>query len=302
MCNLLDPLGLKPKPSWEVSVQKCYDGCVAVFEKYPNEIFDLGDNLIDSFKSYIDASKVWNKSNATIMSQRSTDLLETISLLANLGGSPRYCLRVHHKANPKLFVAYRTIVNYLAEYLNRLIVPISAALTDLEHSFDDLFRQFNQLCVSRSNNFNFQGIMRSGRKLANMINVIVDTALNCTMSETIANETFEAIAILVCILFDNFLNIQGAVISQAAVLRSRFFTISAFHYSCLQALDPFIRGIACSMNTMTADIAEGVRDLLASLVENIDGLNVALDTLLGPSGGNPINVDVVARNLLKTGS
>lgn len=293
LSSLLQLVNLKKNECGVNNYQKaeeCYNRCVKVFERYPNDIYDLGGNLLESFKSYIDVSIIWNKSNSTIMSTRSTNLLDTIGLLSNLGVSSSYSLSVHKNANPKLFVSYRQIATNLSGYINQSISTIIDVLTDLEQSFDDIFKQFQRRgCeCNGGNKLHFQRIMKSGQLLANKIKPIAETALadnKCT------SNTYEAIAILVSIVFDNFLNIQGAIISMAAVLESESVKISDFHHSCLLSLDPFIRGIASSMNSESADIAKGVRDLITSFVKQTCLLNNELDTLLAPS-----RVVVITRN------
>lgn len=70
-------------------------------------------------------------------------------------------------------------------------------------SFNDLFKQFNRFCllgiIGDCRELDFKRIMNSAQHLANIISLIVDTALNNSSCETITNDTYEAIAILVCI-------------------------------------------------------------------------------------------------------
>lgn len=93
------------------------------------------------------------------------------------------------------------------------------------------------------------------------------------------------------------MNIQGAIITKAAF---QSHDITDFHFSCLMTLDPFIRGVAGSMNSMTADIAKGVRDVEESLLNHITDFNNALYTLMGVFEGVTITVEQVIENLVKS--
>lgn len=217
-----------------------------------------------------------------------------------VGISASYLLNENSKATPDLVSAYAQIVTNLSTNIGKLTHPINDILRDFGHLTVENTKQFQHRFVEHKSEVDFKAIMKCGQLLANTIGLIVETALNDYGCVTIANDTYEAIAVLVYILNDAFLSIQGIIVSMAAVFYSESNGISDFLLSCLLSLDPFVQGIAYSINSMTLgmDIAKSVRELLTSLVDLIRTLNDTLDELLGPFEGSKITVAHVRKNLL----
>lgn len=285
---------------WEKGVQQTYDGCAKVFSSYRGPTKEIGETVITSFETYIKILKNWNQSNSTILSTSSTAILQAIGLLSNVGVSASYLLNENSKATPDLVSAYTKIVTNLSKNIGKLTDPINEGIREFGRLSVESTKQFQHRFVEQKSEIDFKVIMKCGQLLANTIGLIVETALNDCGCVTIANDTYEAIAVLVYILNDCFLSIQGIIVSMAAVLYSESDGITDFIHNCLLALDPFVQGIADSINSMTTgmDIAKCVRGLLTSLVDLIRPLNDRLDDLLGPFEGTKITVAHVRKNLL----
>lgn len=209
--------------------QQTLEGCAKVFKSYRGPTKDLGETVITSYETYIQILKSWNQSNSTILSTSSTDILKAIGLLSNAGGvSVSYLLNKNSKATPDLVSAYTKIVSNLSTHIGKLTDPINEALNDFGHLIVENTRQFQDRFVEHKTEAEFKAIMKCRQLRANTTGLIVETPLNDCGCVTIVNDTNEALAVLVYVLNDSFLSIQGIIVSMASVLYSESDGISDF--------------------------------------------------------------------------
>lgn len=245
----------------------------------------------------------WTTCNSTILSTRSIAILQAFTLLSTSGKSASYLVNENAKATPSLVPAYTKIVSELSYNIGQLIYPINDIIVHVGKLFDVITKEFQNRFVERNvgndEKINFKPLMKCAELLTNTIGLIAETALYDCDSATISDDTYDAIAILICILNDCFLSIQGIMVSMAAVLLSESSELSDFLQSCLHSLNPFIRGVGDAIASMTLDNNPSVRVLLTKVVSLMCPLNEAFDSLLGPSDGAKINVGQIKLNLLK---
>lgn len=195
------------------------------------------------------------------------------------------------------------VVSKLSDNIGGLVHPISDGLVDLGNMWAKIVKQFQNRFVERKRgndeNIDFKGIMECGQRMANMIGLIAETALDDCGRVTIPNDTFDAIAVLIIILNDCFVGIQFLIVSMASVLHSESFGISDFLHSSLLTLDSFIKDVGHAIISMTTDINRSVRFLLTKVVSLLSPLNAALDNLLGLGKIAKNTIGLIKKNLLK---
>lgn len=273
-----------------------------MFKNYPGMTNAIGENVMTSFKTYTDKLISWTMCNSTILSTRSVAILDAMTLLSSVGKSASYIVNENAKATPSLVSAYTKIVSDLSDnvgvYLTRSVNDVIVEMGEL---FENISKQFQDRFVQRNDEeekINFKAMMKSAQLLANTIGLIAETALNDCDCATISNDTYDAVAVLIFVLNDFFLSVQGIHVSIAAVVHSESSGISDFLHSSLLSLDPFIRGVGDAIGSMTMDTTRSVRELLTSVVNLLCALNESMDNLLGPSNGAKINVTRIKKNLL----
>lgn len=287
---------------WRKGVQQLHDGLAKIFKNYPDITNAIGENMLTSFKIYTNKLTSWTMCNSTILSTRSISILQAMTLLSTAGKSASYLVNENSKATPSLVTAYTKIVYELSDNIGELTDPISDVIVDLGKLFEKISKQFQDRFVERKGSdekIDFKAMMKCAQLLANTIGLIAETALDDCGFVTIPNDTYDAIAILIFILNDCFLSVQGIIVSMASVLHSESSGISDFLHSCLVSLDPFIKSVGQSITSLTMDTDQCVRVLLTEVVNLLYPLNKALDNLLEPSDGANITVAQIRRNLLK---
>lgn len=285
---------------WEKGVQECYTECAKVMERFPDQTLTIGETVITSFKTYADELASLTKCNSTFLSTRSTATLETLSLLSKMGKSPSYLLFQFGKVLPKVSSAFRVIVTNLSGSIGELVQPIHDVITTVESSLSNVLKQFQNRFVERCEEIDFEGTVRGAQLFTNTVALIAETALNDCDCVTLANEAYEAIAVLTFILNLYLIAVQGSNVNIATVLYSESKTISPFLKSCFKAFDPLIGGIAKAISSITFDVAKSMREFLSSFVHLTYSLNEALDDILGPFDGSKITVAQIKKNLVRT--
>lgn len=291
---------------WESGVNQLYVGCRDVFAQFSGPTYDIADTVINSFKIYVDQLGSLTNCNSTLLSMRSAEILDAISLLSKLGKSRSNILHEFDKGVVKVSSSYRKIVLNLSNIFGRLIThTVNEAITDLEKSFIGIIKQYQsweeqtesklQYCA----NIDFEHVMKSAQLLTNTISLIAETVLNDTGRVTTTNETYEAIAVLILILNHLILCVEGVNVIIGSELDAESQGISDFLLSCLLSLYPFIHGMTQSVSSITYDVAKSVRVLLTSLVDLTRSLNEILGNLLGVlKGVAKFTVGQIKKNLV----
>lgn len=272
--------------------------------RYPPATLAIGETIITSFKTYTDELRTLTISNSTLLSSRSITTLEAISLLHKLGLSPSNVIYQFNKALPSVSTAFRDIVSNLSENIGKLVEPVNEVITLTENAIMKTLVQFRNRFVERGQGrcvyIDFESAVKSARLFANTVALIAETALSKCGNVTFANETYEAISILMFILNLYLTGLQGGNCAIATVLLLESKSISPFLKSSFQALDPMLGGIARAMAAITTDTAKSMRELLTKFVDLTLSFDDALNEILGPCSGAKITVEHIRKNLAKS--
>lgn len=292
-------------PSYLEMVEQCFKGHEEVFKRFLGPTFSFGETVLITFRGHIDRLVYCSKSNSTIWSKGCAAIIKALSFLRKLGKNPIYFLNENGKATPKLFFTYRQIVTNLSNIIGELDKPINNELKTLENLFGEILNQFHASLADRKHRhcekINFKGIMKCGRRLTNMIAIIAKTALlNYCGCVKIKKDTYEAIAVLISILYDSIMAILAVTDTMAAEIYSQTQRISDDLESYLHALDPFINGIHKTISLTPTDTLNDSRSILTTLVDESALFNQALGQLLGPPERVPITAVQVTKNLTKS--
>lgn len=292
----------KQCPSNLEKVEQCYDGHVEVFKGFPGPTFSFGQTVLVTFRGQIDRLVYCSNSNSTIWSEGCTAIIKALSFLSNLGKNRIHFLNENGKATHDFFSTYReTVTNLSNNYIGELAKPINKQLQTLENYMAEILEQFHaSLAGGHCGKINFKGVMKCGRRLLNIVALIAKTALNYCGCATITNDTFEAIAVLICISYDSMMAILAVIGTMAAEIYARTQVISDELLSYLRTLDHFINGIHKTYALKPTDTAQDARIFSTTLVDETVLFNQALDKLLGPAERVAITAVQVTKIILRS--
>ncbi|KAG4079931.1 hypothetical protein HA402_006243 [Bradysia odoriphaga] len=286
---------------WRKGVQDCRVGVERVVRKFPQPTFDFGQSILASFNAQIDSLQDLTNHTSPILANRSTNILEALSLLSKIDNTPTNLLYQVEKTLSSKTSAYHSLVGNLTEIIGELDKPVNNVITGVQDSIATCFKQFNKRFSirrqDRSEKIDFKDMVKSARLNMFTISFIAETALKSV--ERFSTESFEAIAILTFISNLQVLATHGVNANMGTVLVSETDNVSPVLRLCFEALDPLVGEITKLVSSSTFGSVDKTKSYLADFVKIIDSYEGRLANLLGPFEGVSITEAKVNDNLAK---
>ncbi|XP_037029548.1 uncharacterized protein LOC119069571 isoform X2 [Bradysia coprophila] len=286
---------------WRKGVQDCRSGVERVVRKFPQPTYDFGQSILASFNAQIDSLQDLTNNTSPILANRSTNLLEALSLLSKVDNTPTNLLYQVEKTLSSKSAAYRSLVANLTEMIGELDTPVNNVITSVQNSIATCLKQFNKRFSvrrqDRSEKIDFKDMVKSARLNMFTISFIAETALNS--GEQFSTSTFEAIAILTFISNLQVLATHGVNANMGSVLVSETDNVSPFLRLCFEALNPLVGQITQLVSSSTFESVDKTKTYLADFVKIINSYEGRLANLLGPFEGVDITEAKVNQNLAK---
>lgn len=269
---------------WQDGVLKYYEGCTESIKVYPGPT-DQSKNIMTTFGVFLNKLLDLTTSNSTILSSSSTAILEAMSNLSKMGGSPGKLLNEAMKTLPKLSDDLRKIISSLSDKIGEQTTHLmNDAITDLELSIRHFALIFRKSGVEHFGNdlgmnSDYEPVTKRVQVLMNMIALIAETTLNdCKIATSVL---FESLTVLT--LISNYYLIGAHSINVVAqgVLHSTSQPIPDKLHVSLVALAPCLQQMADVINKIDKAFQENLVQVLTDLVSFTISFNSKLDDLFG---------------------
>lgn len=264
----------------------------------------MGQTIFTSYSVQIENLIALNKTKTSILSTRSTALLNVLSTLSNIDNNPRYLLLQLKNVCLQKKSLYCKIVSSLSEYIGELKQPIMQVVVVVQNSTFACLNQFegrfSERKQQRSEKINFNLMATSVRNNTNTIAFFVDTAINNSDGLELADETYEALTILTFISNLQVLAVHGTNANMGTVLLSETKNVSPFLQSCFEAFEPLVDDITKLISSASFDSVKHLKNYLKKYAKIIDSHNASMTKLLGPFEGVTISAEAVNANLAKS--
>ncbi|XP_037025146.1 uncharacterized protein LOC119066666 [Bradysia coprophila] len=247
------------------NLQKSFDGAGSVAKTYPGTTYQVGETLMTSWKILIDKVGTLSKSNSTILSTSSAELLESMSMLNKFGVSATNILREWAIVMPTYSKARANIVSNLSEKIGELTQCVNQAIEKEASETIKIVEQFQSLDGQSDGlkKIEPKALIKATQIVINIIALIAETSLDiCELKP----DVYEGVAAVILLCHSIAIGCTGTYTNIAAVLYSTSLQeIAEILNNCLLALTPLVEGMAKSINAMT-DTAESISVLLKDFV------------------------------------
>lgn len=288
---------------WQDGVLQYYVGCSQSAKEYPAP-YNQSDNVMNTFEIFLNKLLDLTASNSTILSTSSTAILEAMSMLSKMGGTPGNLLNECLKTLPKLSDDLRTVVSRLSVNVGQLTTRlINKAITDLQHSIMHFGTMFQDSGVEHfgnglAKNADYKPVAKHAQVLMNMIALIAETTLNsCDITST---KIFDSLTILTLISNWYLIGAHSINVVAQGVLQLTSQLIPDNLYASLLTIGPILQPMADAIGAINIALIESQVEVLTSLVNITVYLNSKLDDLLGCFEGVDTTVGEITYSLLTT--
>lgn len=156
---------------WQDGVLKYFVGCSQSAKEFPKPP-DQAENVMSTFEIFLNKLIDLTTSNSTILSSSSTAILEPMSMLSKMGGSPGNLLNESINTFPQLSDDGQLMTHLMND-----------AITDLQHSIMHLGMLFRKSGVEHFGNglgtrADYEPVTKCAQVLMNTIALIAETMLD----------------------------------------------------------------------------------------------------------------------------
>lgn len=257
---------------------------MSVFEVFLNKLLDL------------------TASNSTILSSSTTEILDAMSQLSQMGGSSGNMLNECLKRLPQLSNDLRKIVTSLSDNIGNVTTCLmNDAITDLEHSISHYGTLFQKSGVEHFGNglgmnVDYEPVTKCAQGLMNMIALVAETTLyDCKIATP---KILESLTILTLISNWYLIGAHSVNVLSQSILCTVSQPIPEKLQMSSVAIQPFLQPMADAIYVIDNASETNLVQLLTRLVNITISMNSKLDAEFGLFDGVATSVGQVTDALL----
>ncbi|KAJ6646412.1 hypothetical protein Bhyg_01623, partial [Pseudolycoriella hygida] len=270
----------KPQPPWKAGVDSHSQKCQAALKFYVGPTYKTAKTLLDAFLALIPKLETLTQSRSNILSSNSIAILETISIMSNVGNSPKGILDGFQSVLHIVAADYRSIISSLEVYIDIDTSVVTNAITDLEASIYQIivdYQNADPLTVC-DDKIDYEPVLKSIQNLTNAVASIAKSSRQVCKNDADARDALYILAII----FDHLVIIGHATnVSIAAELNKLCGTISKPWSQCLNVIDRLVSGITEALSALVRTVLEAVELVLEAIVDLAKSLNAVLKSVFG---------------------
>lgn len=257
----------------------------------------MAKTLFDATTAFTEKLEYLLNSDSPIIASKSLAILETYSLMSNVGTSPAIIVSEFFKVIRPVTAGYKEIISSLGSTIGDLTVPVIEAITDLECSLYQIMKDFQEQEKADGGVINCESVLKKLQNLANTIAQISEVALS---GPNIDADVRDSIYVLALILEHFLIMAHGTTTSIAAALHKPTVKTAITLRTCLRAVNPLLSGITAALSTVANSLSESITVLLSSVVNLTTTLNDVLKLVFGFVQDVTVNVTHITQTLTKT--
>ncbi|XP_037033539.1 uncharacterized protein LOC119072429 [Bradysia coprophila] len=283
----------KPPPCWKAGVDEHVGKCKAALKFFVGPTYKTAKSILDAFLCLIPKLESSTKTRSLIISSKAVEILETISIMTEVGNSPSGVLNGFKSVLHIVLDNYRTIVSSLDTDIGISTSAVTDAITDLEASLYQIIADYENaslLQIGGDENIDYKQVLCSVQKLTNAVAYTAEAALkNCENDANVGDSIY-----ILMLIFEHLVIIAHATnVSIAAELNVRCGDISNSGRQGLKVIDNLLNGITKTLNAVVNTVFEAIVSVVEAIVDLAQTLNAVLKSVFGL-------VENVTKNLTKT--
>lgn len=287
------------EPSWKVGVVQHCQKCKAALKFYVGPTYKTAKTILDAFLCLVPKLESSTESNSNIISSKSVAILETISLMSDVGNSPTGILNGFIDVLHTVAAAYKQIILSLSVHIGVLTPSVIDAITALESSLYKIMDDYQNAALLNvgDDDIDYKPVLQGIQNLTNAVACIAEARLPlCKYDENVRDSLY-----ILALILDHLLIIgHAANVSIAAALRISCGSFSNTLSQCLAIIDPLVNGITAALGAVAKTLIESVVLVLNAIVDLAKSLNDVLKAVFGLVQDVTATLGTVTKSLTKT--
>lgn len=276
-------------------VQEFYTRTRTVTWKFRGPSYNLADNAVTSLENFLTKLIFLASTNATVLTDSSTSILETMSK-RKVGKSSLLILISYEQAFANIVKNFKEIVSKFSEFIGKLASTFNDVLIRLSCVLSNFMKRFLKCTTLQCKvELDYTRVIRQYQRLMNTLAIIAETLIN-KCDDAATHRAYQAVTIL-SIIFNYFtMTVQGINTCVQDIIFEESGTIAVNIRSLSESMQYVVIEITQAVSRISFPFTKTIKELLTHLVNMTMAFNTSVKGILGVFRGVAITAGEISQN------